>query len=64
VAAVHNPARSGASEGPSARVWHLRTRTRRSDKKLDTSTGLIEMGVRPGGEHDEVEQRLKSAAAR
>jgi hypothetical protein len=22
------------------------------------------MGVRPGGEHDEVEQRLKSAAAR
>jgi hypothetical protein len=38
--------------------------TGRSDKKLDTSTGLIVMGVRPRGGHDEVEQRLKSAAAR
>ena len=37
--------------------------TGRWDKKLDTSTGLIEMGARPRGEHDEVEQRLKSAAA-
>jgi len=37
--------------------------TGRWDKKLDTYTGLIETGARPGGEHDDVEQRLKSAAA-